>query len=96
MSVAGEHKDRQVGGRARVSATIQRSLAEALDSEPQFTIHSTFSPANGVTLYHGNCLDFLATIPDESVQLVVTSPPYNLGKEYEEVVDLEQYKAQQQ
>lgn len=79
-----------------MSATIQRSLAEALDSEPQFTIHSTFSPANRVTLYHGNCLDFLATVPDESVQLVVTSPPYNLGKEYEEVVDIKKYKAEQQ
>lgn len=28
-------------------------------------------------------LDYLDLLPDESVQLVVTSPPYNLGKEYE-------------
>ncbi|MXY76781.1 MAG: site-specific DNA-methyltransferase [Acidimicrobiia bacterium] len=30
-----------------------------------------------------NNLDFLAGIEDESVKLVVTSPPYNLGKAYE-------------
>ncbi|WP_420462924.1 DNA-methyltransferase [Candidatus Palauibacter sp.] len=28
-------------------------------------------------------LAFLASVPDESVKLVVTSPPYNLGKDYE-------------
>jgi len=35
--------------------------------------------------YHGDTLDFLATVPDNSVQLVVSSPPYNIGKEYESV-----------
>jgi adenine-specific DNA-methyltransferase len=40
-------------------------------------------------------LEFLGTIPDESVQLVVTSPPYNIGKEYEQVLDIEEYRAQQ-
>jgi site-specific DNA-methyltransferase (adenine-specific) len=33
----------------------------------------------GVTLYHGDCLDVMATLPAGSVDLVVTSPPYNLG-----------------
>jgi tRNA1(Val) A37 N6-methylase TrmN6 len=28
-------------------------------------------------------LDYLDLLPDESIQLIVTSPPYNLGKEYE-------------
>lgn len=35
-------------------------------------------------VYNGQTLDFLATIPDSSVSLVITSPPYNLGKDYEE------------
>lgn len=34
-------------------------------------------------------------MPSESVQLVVTSPPYNLGKEYEDRLELEQYVAGQ-
>lgn len=31
-----------------------------------------------VTLHHGNCLDILKTIPSESVDLVVTDPPYKV------------------
>lgn len=58
-------------------------------------IPQRFSPSNRATLWLGDCLDFLATLPAESVQLVVTSPPYNLGKEYEETLDIESYVAQQ-
>lgn len=36
-------------------------------------------------------LEFLKTIPDKSVKLVVTSPPYNIGKVYEERVKLQEY-----
>lgn len=32
-----------------------------------------------VTLYHGDCLDVLAELPDESVHAVVTDPPYGLA-----------------
>ena len=28
-------------------------------------------------------LEFMREIPDASIQLIVTSPPYNLGKSYE-------------
>ena len=31
-----------------------------------------------VTLYHGDCLEVLATLPDASVDAVVTDPPYEL------------------
>ena len=31
-----------------------------------------------VTLYHGDCLDVLAAIPDASVDAIVTDPPYSL------------------
>lgn len=32
-----------------------------------------------VTLHHGDCLDVMRGIPDESIDIVVTSPPYNMG-----------------
>ena len=32
-----------------------------------------------VTLWHGDCLDVLPTLPDASVDSVVTDPPYELG-----------------
>ena len=35
------------------------------------------------TVYHGDRLELLAQIPDGAAQLVVTSPPYNIGKHYE-------------
>lgn len=42
-------------------------------------------------IFLGDCIDYLDTIPDESIQLIVTSPPYNLGKEYEKKQALELY-----
>jgi adenine-specific DNA-methyltransferase len=42
-------------------------------------------------VYRGDCRDLLAQIPDESIQLVVTSPPYNIGKSYESRISLEAY-----
>ncbi len=35
------------------------------------------------TIQNANCLDVLRNLPDKSVDLIVTSPPYNIGKEYE-------------
>ena len=37
----------------------------------------------------------LQEVPDDSIQLVVTSPPYNLGKEYESRLHLNDYVSQQ-
>ena len=31
----------------------------------------------------GDCMDLLKALPDTCVDLIVSSPPYNLGKEYE-------------
>lgn len=46
-------------------------------------------------VHSGNCLELLRDIPGESVQLVVTSPPYNIGKPYEKKLSLHDYVAQQ-
>lgn len=54
-----------------------------------------FRPENDVTLYRGDCLDLLRSIPDQAADLVVTSPPYNLGKAYEKKLDLDLYVTQQ-
>lgn len=47
------------------------------------------------TILLGDCLDMLRRTPNESVDLVVSSPPYNLGKEYEAKTALEVYVEQQ-
>ena len=35
------------------------------------------------TIFHGDCLDAMKNIPDGSVDLVFTDPPYGIGKEYD-------------
>lgn len=39
----------------------------------------------------GDCLELMKQIPDGSVDLTITSPPYNIGKEYERRVALSAY-----
>lgn len=56
---------------------------------------SKFSPASDFVLYEGDCRTLLSQIPDNFVQLVVTSPPYNVGKPYETRLDLDEYLSQQ-
>ena len=48
-----------------------------------------------IVYYHGDIKDLICDIPDQSIQLVVTSPPYNVGKEYEEKLSIEEYVEQQ-
>jgi adenine-specific DNA-methyltransferase len=54
-------------------------------------ITDAYSSEARVTLYHGDCNDLLASLPAGSAHLVVTSPPYNLGKEYERRTSLRSY-----
>ncbi|MDD5370868.1 MAG: site-specific DNA-methyltransferase [Anaerolineaceae bacterium] len=54
-------------------------------------ISSTYNPKADFVLYEGDCLTLLPTIPNNSVQLVVTSPPYNLGKPYESKQKIQHY-----
>lgn len=59
-------------------------------------IAEQYSAAEQIVLFQGDCLELLASVPNESMQLVVTSPPYNLGKEYEKKLKLENYLQQQE
>ena len=48
-------------------------------------------PSIGAQLLQGEALSQLLEIPSNSVQLIITSPPYNIGKEYEKKVSYEKY-----
>ncbi len=54
-------------------------------------IHSQFSNDARIVLYPGDANDLLATLPSNSVRLIITSPPYNLGKDYEDRVSIQRY-----
>ena len=43
----------------------------------------TFQQNADVVLYHGDCLELLGKLPNGFARLIVTSPPYNIGKRYE-------------
>ncbi len=59
-------------------------------------ISSKYTPSSLVTLSHGDCLRLLSTIPDGEAQLIVTSPPYNIGKKYEKKKLLADYIDEQE
>lgn len=48
---------------------------------------------NDVTLVTGDCRRVLHALPTGSAQLVVTSPPYNVGKSYEQRISVADYKS---
>jgi len=54
-------------------------------------IEDKYNPDADLVLYHGDVIRFLATLPANSANLIITSPPYNLGKEYEDRVSIEKY-----
>jgi adenine-specific DNA-methyltransferase len=45
-----------------------------------------------ILLYHADCMDVMPELDGLAIQLTVTSPPYNIGKSYENVRPLDDYK----
>jgi DNA modification methylase len=60
-----------------------------------YTIESTYSERAGITLHEGDADQFLQTLPPNAIDLIVTSPPYNLGKAYEDRISIEAYLGRQ-
>jgi len=59
-------------------------------------ISEQFDNSHRIVLHCGDTLQFLDTIPDESFKLIITSPPYNLGKEYEKRKNILNYLKDQE
>ena len=61
-------------------------------NEPrQITVADAYASDVDVVLFDGDCGDLLKNIPSDSVDLIITSPPYNIGKKYEKKTSLESY-----
>ena len=54
-------------------------------------VSSRFAENASIVVHGGDTCAFLETIPTSAVSLIITSPPYNLGKEYESRVDIDSY-----
>ena len=59
--------------------------------EDGLDVSDSWTPDSKHVVWSGDAKDLLASMPDESVNLIITSPPYNIGKIYEDVVSLEDY-----
>ena len=61
--------------------TIEDNKYETDNSIPDEILNKIFCKSS----------EYMDEIPDNSVHLIVTSPPYNVGKEYDDDLTLEQY-----
>lgn len=55
-----------------------------------------FDPAVDFIFYEGDIRELLKSVPSDFARLVVTSPPYNIGKEYESKMQIQDYLKQQE
>ncbi len=66
-----------------------------MNPAPLFTrrlnVSDSFQLDANIVLYHGEVNSLLQTIPEDSIRLIITSPPYNLGKAYEDRVSIYEY-----
>jgi len=65
-------------------------------SVPMPDIGNTFSEEKHIVLHLGDACDFLKSIPNDTATLIITSPPFNMGKEYETKTSIESYLSQQE
>ncbi len=56
-------------------------------------IDETLKKDSRIVLAHGDSAETLAALPDGFAKLIISSPPYNIGKEYEVQVKLDHYLA---
>src|SRR2546422_4058855 len=66
-------------------------LSPEVSKKLKVTVASGYRSDFDVLLTHNDTLKFLSSVPNDTFQLVVTSPPYNIGKPYEKRQELFDY-----
>lgn len=77
--------DDMIQGLQEKHSLVEDTLNQAI-GKPYFS-------ESGFILYHGDSVELLGRLSDHEIQidLTITSPPYNIGKEYEETTSVEEY-----
>src|SRR5436305_13242008 len=57
----------------------------------QHEIATSFDSNAEAVILSGDCLMSLNILPNSFAKLIITSPPYNIGKVYEEATDMAEY-----
>src|SRR5437868_13176370 len=86
-----------------LSKRVSESITPAKKSDSRCTMRilkdpkDFFAQAGDYALFHGKCEALLDALPEKPLfDLIVTSPPYNIGKPYEQVVELNEYRVLQE
>ena len=77
-------------------STIDIDQRALFSSNKKIIIANKYNKEADVVLFQGDRLDLMKSMPDKSIKLIVTSPPYNIGKEYEKRTSLDVYLAAQE
>lgn len=57
----------------------------------ELRINTQFSEDSDAVIIHDDILNFIKNLPDDFFTLIITSPPYNIGKSYEKKQPLDSY-----
>lgn len=66
-------------------------MSELFNKNNKIKISDSFSKKNVISLLEGDVINNLKNLPSSFFKLIVSSPPYNIGKVYEKQVDLNNY-----
>jgi adenine-specific DNA-methyltransferase len=55
------------------------------------TLGKPYYQTQNCLIYNMDCLEAMIQIPSDIINLTITSPPYNIGKEYEEKLEINDY-----
>ena len=58
---------------------------------PEAKVSDVFSQDERIVMLHSDTQEACQTFPSELFSLIITSPPYNIGKSYEKQISLDQY-----
>ncbi len=67
-------------------------LYEGLPTEKQVKLVENKIPEENINKIFCKSSEKMKELPDNSVHLMITSPPYNVGKEYDENLSLQEYR----
>jgi DNA modification methylase len=70
-------------------------LTTVEDIESAYHVQPIYQADAPIVLFHGDVALLLEQVPNRSIDLIITSPPYNLGKQYESKVTIDDYLSTQ-
>lgn len=74
-----------------MTISIDMKLQSAIETISETLGMPPFAQGDGYAIFCTDCLESMQKLPDELIHLTITSPPYNIGKEYETPLPIGDY-----